>query len=387
MNRRTEWIAGLVLAAFGIVAAFAMLEVGVRFLHLVPDRFWEPDPLLGARLIPGASGWWSQEEREFLVPVTINSRGLHDFERDHDKPASTTRILVLGDSFTEALHVPFDDGFTKVLERQLNRDAAQPVEVLNSGVSGYGTASETLYFENEGWRYQPDAVLLAFYPGNDIRNNSPTLEDAFRPVYAPDGALQSIEPTRNSAPPPRSAALRFLRQLVLNRQPGLATALVKLGLFRPDTVRTSAEVGGIPVGYGMYAVPPGAEWQDAWNRTAALLDRLRRAVESRGARFAMMVVTSRERIYPDTWDEVVRGHPAMAGKTWDMAAPEKWVIDWCRERGVQCLEMTSRFQEALKKSEELLHYRQDGHWTVAGHKLAGLSAATFVEDLKWIEKK
>ena len=43
----------------------------------------------------------------------------------------------------------------------------------------------------KGKRYQPDLVLLAFYPGNDVKNNSPTLEDTLKPVYGPDGTLQT----------------------------------------------------------------------------------------------------------------------------------------------------------------------------------------------------
>ena len=45
------------------------------------------------------------------------------------------------------------------------------------GVSGYGTASEYLWYRDARPRaIEPDLVLLSFYPGNDVRNNSPTLE-------------------------------------------------------------------------------------------------------------------------------------------------------------------------------------------------------------------
>jgi len=64
-------LAGVMLAGLGLVFAVGMLEVGVRSLHLVPDRFWEPDPVVGVRLIPGHRGWWTQEDREFVVPVEI----------------------------------------------------------------------------------------------------------------------------------------------------------------------------------------------------------------------------------------------------------------------------------------------------------------------------
>lgn len=387
MTRGREWIAGLVLAIGGVVAALLMLELGVRMLHLVPDRFWEPDPLLGARLIPGSHGWWTQEEREFVIPVSINSQGQHDVERNPAKAPGTVRVLILGDSFAEALHVPLGKGFPKVLERALNRNAGgRPIEVINAGVSGYGTASETLYFESKGWRYEPDIVLLAFYPGNDIRNNSPTLEDAFKPVYGEDGRLDRVQPTKvageaNRGWLGRSAAYRFLRQLVLVRQPGVGRVLVKLGLMRPEAIRAVVEDDGIPVGFGMYEVPTPAVWSDAWQRTESLLDRLKRGVEERGARLAIAIVTAREQIYADSWQEILQAHPSMQQLRWDTSEPQHWVQQWCARRGVPCLDLADTFLRRASSDGPMLHYRHDGHWTEAGHELGGTLIAEFLQHM------
>ena len=371
------------LAGGGVLASLLLLEVAIRWLHLVPDRFWQPDPTLGARLVPGASGWWTQEEREFLVPVEVNSLGLHDHEHPYEKPAGVTRVLVLGDSFTEAIHVPLDSGFPMVLERNLNQgNGGQRYEVINAGVSGYGTASATLFFEQEGWRYQPDVVLLAFYPGNDIRNNSPTLEDAFRPVYADDGELERVQPTKIASAERgwlgRSAAYRFLRQLVLVRQPAIGRALVRIGWMKPEALRAPAQTDGIPVGFGMYQVPPDEVWLDAWQRTERLLDRLRSSVETRGARFAVALVTAREQVYPDTWQEILSNHQAMRQRQWDLEEPQRWLQRWCSQRGVACLDLANSFQRKATSGGRMLHYRHDGHWTDAGHELGGILIADFL---------
>ena len=95
MKPGREWLAGAILAGGGVLLAFGLLEAGVRWLHLVPDRFWEPDPVLGVRLIPGSRGWWTQEDREFLVPVEVNRQGLRDVEHTFTKPPGVFRILVL----------------------------------------------------------------------------------------------------------------------------------------------------------------------------------------------------------------------------------------------------------------------------------------------------
>ncbi len=103
------------------------------------------------------------------------------------KPPGSFRVAVLGDSFIEAFQVPDEQTFCARLESGLQDCSAlagRQVEVLNFGVSGYGTAQELLMLRHYVWQYQPDLVLLAFFPGNDLRNNSAELEPyKVRPFY------------------------------------------------------------------------------------------------------------------------------------------------------------------------------------------------------------
>jgi lysophospholipase L1-like esterase len=385
--RGRDVLAGTILAGIGILFALVMLEVGVRWMHLVPDRFWEPDPVLGARLIPGQHGWWTQEDREFVVPVQVNHHGLRDIERDYAKAPGVFRILILGDSFVEAMHVPLEKTFPHVLQQELNGDAGGArIEVMGAGVSGYGTASELLYFEREGKRYQPDLVVLAFYPGNDVKNNSPTLEDKLKPVYSADGALQKVV---GDAPPKRlhgwrawvarSAAYHYFRKVLLTQQPQLAQVLARHGLLQRDVIPAVPERDGVPVDYGVYASTPTPEWQEAWAHTERLLGELQSATAANGARFAIAIVSSRDQVYPDWWREVVQTYPRMQSETWDLDAPQRHVEAWCAQHGVPCVALAPAFRAAAARGGEPLHYHHDGHWTVAGHRLAASILKEFIE--------
>jgi hypothetical protein len=384
VKQSREWLAGAVLAAGGMIFALVMLEVGVRWLHLLPDRFWEPDPVLGARLTPGKTGWWTQEEREFLIPVAINSHGLRDVEHEYEKKPGVARILVLGDSFVEALHVALEDSFPRRLEAELDDDG-RDVEVISAGVSGYGTAGAVLFFESQGKRYHPDVVLLAFYPGNDVRNNSALLEDTFRPVYGEDGELQRVESVGSSDGAGRDswsgrlAAYRYLRKLVLTRQPALAKVLTDLGLMRPEALRQTSENETVPVAYGVYAEPLDRDWEDAWARTEGLLSRLRRDVEQAGAKLMVAALTTREQIYADTWEEILAAHPAMRERRWDLQAPQRRLIEWCESQNVACVALEAAFVGARDGKAEPLHYKHDGHWTPTGHAVAAAALKEFIE--------
>lgn len=83
---------------------------------------------------------------------------------------------MLGDSFTEAQQVPGERSFSELLEVGLSR--AGPAEVINAGISGFGTDNALLFFEHEAYKYVPDLVVLAFCVCNDVRSNWYRLEKA-----------------------------------------------------------------------------------------------------------------------------------------------------------------------------------------------------------------
>lgn len=369
------------LAGFGAGLALLTVELGVRLLHLVPDRFWRPDPVLGSALIPNATGWWTQEEHEFVVPVRINAEGRRDLDRSRDKPPGTMRILLLGDSFVEAMQVPMADTFARGLERRLGEMQGRPVEVVSMGVSGYGTASEYLWYRDVGRHYHPDVVLLSFYPGNDVRNNSPTLEPVLKPVYASDGTLERVAGGKGGEGAPsglsRSKGYTYVRKLVLTRQPGLAERLADWGVVKPAALRPVPLEDGVPVDYGVYASDLAPAWQTAWAHTDALLSALRAAVQADGARFVVMVVTAREQIYPQDWAEILATYPAMQHAAWDLQGPERRVLDWCAQTGTTCVPLSPAFLAARDQSPRL-HWHADGHWTAAGHALAADTMTAFL---------
>jgi hypothetical protein len=100
----------------------------------------------------------------------INGQGMRA-EKDYSyrKPPGVKRIVMLGDSFTMGHEVNFEDTFSKVLEEIL-RGKGLNVEVLNTGVSGFGTAEECLYLERELFKYSPDLIVVSFF-GNDLVDN------------------------------------------------------------------------------------------------------------------------------------------------------------------------------------------------------------------------
>lgn len=137
-------------------------------------------PLLGWVLPEGTTSFSIDE------PVLINSIGLRDDEFPRKKPAGEKRVLCLGDSFTFALGVAFEDLYSQRLERHLNAlHGPTRFQVINAGVAGYNTRQELIYLLAEGFALEPDLIVVGFY-WNDLVGNSAPLPDLATPRRVPD---------------------------------------------------------------------------------------------------------------------------------------------------------------------------------------------------------
>ena len=167
MNRRRAWLVNALFAVAAVVLGAALGEAGLRLVYPQPLGVWHHDPAGLALHWPGLVTYLPQ----FGHTVSFSSAGMRDRERAVERPAGVFRILVLGDSFMEALQVPFEASFPSLLERGLERKAGKRFEVLNASVSGWGTDDELQYLTTYGMKWKPDLVLVAMTLHNDISEN------------------------------------------------------------------------------------------------------------------------------------------------------------------------------------------------------------------------
>lgn len=162
--RLTMIFAGFLVAV--LVMEVVLITVGYSYpvLYIADDhRGWSLRPGTSGKGTQAGAGW-----------ISVNSEGLRDREYAKSKPDNTIRIAVLGDSFTEAQQVALEDTYWSVMEDTLtscHNWIGHNVEVINFGVSAYGTAQELITLRHFVWDYSPDLVLLAFYPENDFQDN------------------------------------------------------------------------------------------------------------------------------------------------------------------------------------------------------------------------
>jgi lysophospholipase L1-like esterase len=133
------------------------------------------DPVLHHRMAANWSGFFPEEIVQEVgraeVPIRTNSLGLRSPEIALAKPSDTFRILVLGDSVTFGWSLRGEDTYTSQLASLLaTLRPNQRVEVINAGVSGYGTWQELRWLQETGLALDPDVIIVQTHL-NDAADN------------------------------------------------------------------------------------------------------------------------------------------------------------------------------------------------------------------------
>ena len=370
------------IALASIVVALLLAEGALRLLGFAYPNFWAPDRLTGTTLRPGMEGWQKDEGRAY---VKINSRGLRDREHALAKPPGTYRIAILGDSYAEAMQVDLERAFWALLPKRLGRCAfagGRKVETLNFGVSGYGTSHELLTLEERVWPYSPDMVLLAFFPGNDVRNNSKALEGEKGRAYfsLKDGKLLLDTAFREDAGfqekeriAAHRAALQDLRLYQLLRR---AKAGNIAQHFHNAPVAAALAAGARLTEPGVdeqvFREPADPKWREAWEITDRLVVAADEETRRHNARFVLAVLSTPGSVYPDPQ---LRARYAQSLGVKSLFYPEGRLERLGRQHRFEVIALAPRMQQRADATHVFLHGFPNtkpgfGHWNEAGHALA-----------------
>jgi lysophospholipase L1-like esterase len=105
---------------------------------------------------------------QYLLRYRFNARGCRGPEYAVPRPVNTVRILALGDSYALGAGVRFGDTWEERLAAVLaQRDSSRRWEVVNCGVSGYGTHEARLFWTLFGSAYTPQLVVVTMVMNDD----------------------------------------------------------------------------------------------------------------------------------------------------------------------------------------------------------------------------
>lgn len=173
-------------AAFLVLVNLVVFSAGFLVAEVAFRLFWSPRYWIHTGRLAVGSGqteagkkWWPDttyrvDGSEFRTVFRTNAMGYR--ARSEPAPAGHPyRIAMVGDSFTEAMQVPYESAFCARIERLLNRDAAaRPKVCVNYGVSATDLFDYWHRIVHDVLAVDPpDALVLCIYPGNDFQPTPP----------------------------------------------------------------------------------------------------------------------------------------------------------------------------------------------------------------------
>ena len=401
----------LAVVAASVLVALLIFELFLRVVGYTYPVFYQPDEARGYSLWPGVEGRY---RREGSAHVQINSDGLRDREHAKSKPAGTLRIAVVGDSYAEAFQVEREKAFWSVLEARLKGCPAlrgREVEVINFGVSGYGTAQELLTVREKVWAYSPDVVLLAVTTNNDVLDNSRALklteeipyfvlegdrlvlDDSFKQTAAfrlRNSALNRLGRWLRSnlrfvqaahegqrAIKSRLDAWRERRRLAREKEKdgaALNGGAKATGAAQANTATPAGDVPADELGTAnvIYREPSDEVWRGAWLVTERLLSEMNAEVKSHGARLYVVTLSNGIQVFPDpAAREAFRQRVGAP----DLFYPERRFKGLGEREGFPVYNLAPDLQAYADRTKIFLHgfgaQRGNGHWNEDGHRVAG----------------
>jgi hypothetical protein len=380
--KNKQWLANSLLVLGSLGFALGIVEISLRILGIGYPSFYQVDPDRGHALIPNFAARWNHEGNGW---VSINSEGLRDRPYAVEKPADTYRIVVLGDSFSEAIQVNEDQTYWSGIEKNLSSCPGlngKKVEVINFGVGDYGTAQEYLTLKRHAIAYKPDLVLLQIFTGNDIVNNSKELSpgDRLAPFWEEvNGQWQmNFDFKETTAYQRRDSTPRRLMYGLINRVRLLQVlneAKRVLVTQRALTSQNSENIDIIPAldfDVNLYQEPPSPEWQNAWSATESLVTAINQESIEHNANFLAVVISNPPQVYPD---RQVRNKLKELGAK-DLFYPDQRLQKLGQDQNFAVLTLAKIFQEKADANKLYFHGFDNtimgvGHWNEQGHQLAG----------------
>lgn len=359
-SRSREILINLAVSLGSVVAFLLFCEL-VLFRFVLPASDVPRNAFVNevVRYQPGQSGVWRVRD-EIAAPYRVNAQGWNSPLPDYpvERQPGTGRVAFVGDSFVEALQVPFDKSFAEAVGVRLA--ARGPVEIQRFGVAGAPLSQYLQMVEREVLQRRPDLIVVTLVH-NDFDESF-----AFKPGRYTSSFLklriEGGKVTGEVAPAPwRAGWVELLRQ----------SATARFLLYRWQ-VRPQALVDAIlgparAAGEGGYAANidvASVLAQEAEIRVATdyLFGRLKARADAIGAKLQLVMDGDRAAIYAGRGDSPALKLNRIAA---EMAA----------RHGIAFLDLHPVFAAEWARAGKRFEFQADAHWNEYGHQVAGAAIA------------
>lgn len=342
----------LIAAFCGIAVTFLVLEITLRFLPVSSSTRTmavdDSNPLI--RYIPNqaftfSKGW------DFAIVNSgrINNYGFvndQDYTKNDDRP-----LIVIGDSFVEAMMVPYQQTLQGRLAQLLKRKG----KVYSIGMSGAQLA-EYLAFAEYAWtEFQPRAIVFVVV-GNDFDESLLKYRNDPGYYYFDETTgSHDLRLMRTDYHP--SLSKRLVRNSALARYLWLTVGVGHIPKLGPQKFETDLQYVGNTAAYASEE-----RLADSRRVVDRFFTELPRRVDVNKCRLLFVVDAMRPQIYSDL--ELIRA----SGSYFSLM--RQYFMDAAGRNGHEVVDMQPRFISQYHRNGIRFEFATDGHWNGVGHQEA-----------------
>lgn len=350
--KMAAFTAGLLLVT--VLLSLGAAEVAVRLVRpqqliLIRPDLWQPADSVGWLRRPDVNAPVNTGEGTVQLITDADGFRVGSVGRQAGIP-----VLLLGDSFMEALQVEYEESTAGLLERTLDEAYGAPVAIRNAGVGGWTPAQ----YLTQARRLLPNEdyglVITAIYVGNDAMPR--------RVDYLPPRPVTE----RHHFRLPRALNGReFVDALLRPVNDVLEISSHLFVLLRNEMKTLRMMTGTSPLYLPDEFLKREANAQ-RWEVTADICREIADAAEANGARAMFVLIPADFQVDRAKFDDYVRGFGVDPGIV-DLDQPTRRLIEEFTARDLITVDALPRFRE-LHARGEVLYGAVDVHLNAAGHR-------------------
>ena len=286
----------------------------------------------------------------------------------------------MGDSFAEARSVNINETFWFKLKNNLefcnNFHKNKKIEVINFGVTEYGTTQQYLTLKNNVWKYDPDLVILAFYSGNDISDNVKSLsKKKYRPYFTFNNGSVSVDKTFLETEPYKLLSSfsgktfinlsQYFRSLQLLREAYVQMYFKRL---KKDKKLINDKKSNKFTVYN----PGNSTWLEGWLITERIIKMINSEILKNNKEFILVSLSTPIQVHPikKKLDDFKNENNIN-----DIFYPDKRLNEFSKKNSIKFIQIAQQMRSIAVKDKVFFHGFENtnlgsGHWNETGHEIA-----------------
>ena len=299
------------------------------------------------------------KRQEFATNVKINSYGLRDKEYELENPNGTIRIAIVGDSFVFGFGIEQNETFVKILEGIINSRLKKNYEVINFGVSGYGTEQEYILIKNDVIKYSPDIIIIAFSLTDLKENVKFNLFDVKNTTLIRNHTqkITLILKLRNYISW-HSHFYSLVYFSVIDNQE-LRDFLIKIKLLNPPYKDSSTDFDSL-----IYFNTKNHDFDYVMNKTILLLNEINNIAKQNNVTLIVFIVPTKEQVDDNKMKEYIKNKNLNNEKL--NITKVQQIISSIQKDNITIIDPLDQFKK--HNINNTFYYDIDGHWNQKGHQ-------------------